>query len=247
MKIPFIAFYSMLSLMYCSAALGQSATASDELTARMETAQLRYAPAFPNSTLLYSGPEYIDYSLRYSVRTGHQYFTWPEKQPGTVTYNGEYFDNLSLAYDTVLDQVILSFPNSPFMLRLINENVSNFTINEHYFTRIVTDSSKNNINTGYYEVLNSGNTMLLARRTKKLQKQITQKRVEAEFSPIDKFYICNNGTYYFTSSKGTALRAFSENAPQIQEYIKSRNLKFNKKNIEKSLLELCIYHNSSTY
>lgn len=239
----------LVTLICCSPAFCQSmaATAAPTPAADIALIEQRYAAAFPNHPQLYNGPEYVNYALRYSVRTGHQFFLWPEKQPGSVDYNGKHFSDLSLAYDIVLDQLVLPFPNSPFMLRLLNENMSSFTINDHYFVRVVADSAKDSpITTGYYEILNDGRVQVLAKRSKRLQEQIRQSKLAVEFSLTDKLFLAKGGNYYPVSTKRATLRVFSDRAKELQTYIQVQNLKFSKTQLEVTLVELANQYNTLT-
>lgn len=246
MKALATVFFFLLSIcIYCPAAHSQTTTDTLEAAALITPLQRQYAVALPKSPALYNGPEYINYSLRYSARTGHQFFMWPDKQPGSVNYNGQYFSNLLLAYDIVLEQLVLPFPDSPFMLRLVNEHVRDFTINNHHFTRIQTDSTNGSpVVTGYYEILHDGRIQALARRTKRLQKQTRQNKLQVDFPATNKFFLKKNDVYYSVSSKKDILRVFADHTKEMQAYIQRKKLKFKKSQLENSLLELTILYNT---
>ncbi|MET4107434.1 hypothetical protein [Hymenobacter sp. UYP22] len=244
MKTPFTICLIVSSFIHCLAGFSQSASSTVELEPDTTALQQQYDIIFANSSQLYNGPEYADYSLRFNTRIGHQFYMWSDKQLGTIVYNKQYYSGLLLAYDIVLDQVVLSFPNSPFRLRAVNENVDEFTINNHHFIRVVADSiTEKTLSTGYYELLTSGSAQALAKRSKHMQKQIRQGKVEAEFSSKDKFFLQHNGHYYPADSKGSILRAFTSHSKEMQLYIQSKKLKFNKKNIESTLVNLATYYN----
>ena len=240
-----IFFFLLSTLIHCLPACSQTVVSTPELDASIALQQQHYITALSNSPTLYNGPEYINYALRYNTRTSHQFFTWPEKQPGSVNYNGQYFTNLLLAYDIVFDQLVLPFPDSPFMLRLLKENVSNFTINEHHFVRLWADSVKGSpITTGYYEVLNSGKAQALAKHTKRLQEQIRQTKLEADFPESSKLFLTKGGVYYSISSKKDILRVFSDHEKEMQAYIQNRKIKFKKSQLKTILLELTLKYNT---
>ncbi|MDU0370796.1 hypothetical protein ACFPAF_10355 [Hymenobacter endophyticus] len=244
MKTPVTICLTLSSFIHCAAAFSQSASSTVELKPDTAALQQQYNIIFTNSAQLYNGPEYADYSLRFNARIGHQFYMWPDKQPGTIVYNKQYYSGLLLAYDIVVDQVVLSFPNSPFRLRAVNEKVDEFTINNHHFIRVVADSTTDkNLSTGYYELLTPGSAQVLAKRSKHMQKQIRQNKVEAEFSSKDKFFLKHDGRYYAADSKASILRAFPSHSKEMQMYIQSKKLKFNKKTIEYSLITATNYYN----
>ena len=139
LRITAVAFCYVLAL--SPAAFSQATAAVQEPAAAIAAARQPYSRALAPNPQLLNGPEYLDYAKRYHARTGHQFFLVPEMQTGSVYYNDHLFTNVQLAYDLVLDQVVLSPPHSPLTLRLIGEKVSDFTISGHHFTRLVADST----------------------------------------------------------------------------------------------------------
>lgn len=240
-RVAFALFGGLLGL--TRPACGQTAAATGGLSAAVEAAQRPYATAFASHSLLLNGPEYLDYTKRYHASTGFQYFLLPEKQAGTLTYNNRLFANLQLAYDVVLDQVVLSPPNSPLLLRLINEKVSGFTLNEHRFVRLVADSASGGvIRTGYYEVLFDGGLQLLAKRAKNMQERIAQPYINVEFSPVDKLYLYKTGRYYAVASKRSVLRLLADHSKEMQKFSQERKLRFNSAEREGSIAQLVAYY-----
>ncbi|MCC2546000.1 hypothetical protein LJY25_06050 [Hymenobacter sp. BT175] len=230
-----------------SLALAQKTTPEAALATSAEAIQQQYTNSFVSHPQLYNGPEYVDYSRRYHTRTGHQFFLTPERQPGNVYYNDLHFTAVPLAYDVVRDQVVLKHPTSPLTLHLINENVRSFTLNDHRFVRLVADSaSRRVLRTGYYEVLAEGRVQVLAKRAKRQQEKINQNYVDVEFISIDRLYLQRAGRYYAISRKGAAMRLFADKAPEMQKFIRDRQLKFSSTYFEASLVELARHYNMLT-
>lgn len=225
-------------------AFGQSVGPARELSAAVAAAQQQYARALVPHPKLVNGPEYVDYAKRYAVRIGHQFFEWPEVQAGSVYYDEHLFSEVRLAYDIVLDQVVLMPPNSPLLLRLLNEQVRAFSMQGHRFVRLVADSaSAKVIRTGFYEVLlDSGAVQVLAKRTKHLQEHINQRIVEAEFSEADKVVLKKNGRYYAIGSKASAVRPFADRAREMQPFLQAHKLRFGRAQREASAVQLAVYY-----
>ncbi|GAB3878118.1 hypothetical protein GCM10028824_39420 [Hymenobacter segetis] len=222
------------------------ATAPDALVANAVAAvQQQYNESFKHHPQLYNGPEYVDYSLRYNERMGHQFFLSPDRQPGSVYYNEHYFTNLRLAYDVVLDQVVLQQPTNPLTLRLANEQVRYFFINDHRFVRLVADSSAGGtIATGYYEMLVDGPVQVLAKRTKRLHEQLSQRLINAEFVGADRFFMQKGGTYYAVTSKSGAVRLLADHGKEVQQFIRDKDLSFGKEQLGSSLAQVAVYYNT---
>jgi hypothetical protein len=226
-------------------ARGQGTAADAELAASVEALQQQYARTFVGHPQLINGPEYGDYTLQYHQRLGHQFFLAPAMQPGTVHYNGHYFNNLRLSYDVVFDQVVLRQPTSPLTLRLINEKVRSFSIGDHRFVRLIADSSAGDvIRTGYYEVLAEGRAQVLAKRAKRMAPQVTGRFIDVEFTPVDRLLLQKGGTYYAIGKKGAVLRLLADRSKEVQRYVQDQKLRFNKRRFEASVVQLARYYNS---
>ena len=239
-----IIFSILLNVVALShSAFGQAPSPGMVLSASTAAAHKDYAVAFKANSQLFSGPEYVDYSLRYHVREGHQFFLTTEIQPGVANYNNHNFNNLQLQYDLVLDQVILHQPGSPLMLRFIDENVRSFAVGGHHFTRLVADSTSNNvIRTGYYEVLLDSTVQVLAKRTKRLQEHIVLPNVNVEFTATDNLFIKRAGRYYPVAGKSSVTRLFADHGKEIQHFIQEHGLKFRKASRETDIVALAAYY-----
>ncbi len=236
-----LAFLGMLALSLH--AFGQTPAPDGLVSAAVETAQKQYNNSFVGNPQLFSGPEYVDYAQRYHTRNGHQFFLSPEKQAGSVYYNNQYFADLHLAYDVVLDQVVLSQPGSPLALRLVNERVRYFTVNNHHFVRLVADSSGGTvIHTGFFEMLLDGTVQVVAKRAKRLQEHIAQPYINAEFTSTDRLFIKKAGTYYPINKKSAALRLFSDHSKEMQDYLKQQKSAFRNAPLESIIVQLAGYY-----
>ncbi|MDO7875097.1 hypothetical protein Q5H93_10175 [Hymenobacter sp. ASUV-10] len=226
---------------------GQSAppTAAEQLAASVATVRARTAAAETTHPQLINGPEYENYAQRYYTIVGHQFFLTPEKHAGGVFYNGYYFDNLRLSYDVVRDQVVLPQPTSPLQFRLVNEKVGYFVIDGHRFVRLQPDSAASRVlGPGYYEVLHTGPAQVLARRAKRIQEQNRDQRVNAVFIVTDKLFVNKSGQYFAISKKSAALRPFADRSSEMQRYVQEQKLRFNRPNLEASVVRLAQYYTS---
>ena len=229
------------ALLAGSPALGQTPPAGP-----IAKLQQQYNNSFTNPAELISGPEYVDKTLRYHHREGFPYFLLPDPQPGSVFYHNHAFGNQQLAYDVVLDQVVLQFPGSPFRFRLVNERVRAFTIGDHQFIRLVADSAAGSvIKTGYYEVLTDGNVQVLARRAKSPQEKRGQQFTDVEFLTVDRLFMKKDGRYYAVGGKKALMRllAGQSKEKEVQKYVQAHKLKFNKKHLEASAVALARHYN----
>ncbi|WP_210514301.1 hypothetical protein [Hymenobacter terricola] len=239
---------TVAAVLFCLLALSPSAFSQlaapeADVSVAVVAAQQQYGRSFNGLPQLFNGPEYADYAKNYRERNGFQFFMWPEKQLGSVDYNGYTFPGVRLAYDVVLDQVVLSPANSPLALRLINERVRAFSIADHRFVRLVADRSTSNvIGTGFYELLLDSTVQVVAKRAKRLQEHIVQQYIAVEFVPNDRLFIKKEGRYYPVASKSSALHLLADRSKEMQKYLQERKLKFNKAKREASIVQLATYY-----
>ena len=206
-----------------------------------------YARSFRAHPQLFNGPEYVDYTLRYRQRTGHQWLLTPEMQTGTVHYNGRAFDAVQLNYDVVRDQLVLPQPTSPLLLRLVNEKVRSFDLGDRHFVRLVADSTTAGVlRTGYYELLTEGPVRVLARRAKRQQELLRQGGIDVSFSVVDRLFIHKDGTYFPVRRKGAALRLLADQPGPVKQFVRDHKLRFQKAQFEADLVQLVRYYASLT-
>ena len=152
-----------------------------------------------------------------------------------------------LAYDIVRDQVVISPPGSPLTLRLVNEFVGSFVVNNHRFVRLVADSASIAVvSTGFYELLTPPDAPVqaLAKRTKRQQEHLILGKLDVEYTATDRVFLKKAGTYYPVNNKGAALRVLADRGPEMQAYLKAHKLAFRKADFEASLVELAGYYAS---
>lgn len=224
-------------------AAGQDA-ASRLLAASVAAARQQYAVAFASHPQLINGPEYADYAQRYAVRIGHQFFLSAEKAPGSVRYNGLPFTDLQLAYDCVLDQVVLQNTASPLSLRLISENVEEFVVAGHRFIRLVAPAAPAPISTGFYEVVLDGPVQVLAKRAKRMQRRVAQGNVTVEFTPTTKLFVRKDTLYYPVSRKRELVKLLADRNEEVQHYMRRHKLPFTKDAREQTIIQVARYYNS---
>ena len=235
---------TLVALLAGRTARAQATGPEARLPTAAEALRQEYATASVNNPYLYSGPEYADYTRKYHIRTGHQFYIQPEMLPGTANYNDREFANLRLQYDIVLDQVVLSQPGNPLTLRFIDEKVRTFSVGGHHFVRLMADSTNADIiRTGYYELLADGSVQVLAKRSKTLYEHLNKPYIDVSFVEANRLFMYKAGRYYSVRSKSAALHLFAEHSKEMQQYLKEHHLRFNKASRENSVVELARYYN----
>ncbi|GAB2472330.1 hypothetical protein GCM10011375_27910 [Hymenobacter qilianensis] len=216
---------------------------SGAVATAVEAATLRYAKAIGDNSLLYTGPEYLDYNKPYMK--GNQYFGTGKQQIGTVYYHGTAYTKVPLLYDMKLDQVVIQPPTNPLQFRLVDDNVQYFIIDGHTFTRLIQrDSARYSIPTGYYDLLVDGNAKVLAKRTKKILTRRGLYGLEGSYLEEAKFYLQKNNEFHPVTSRQSIVRLLSDKKTALDSYARQHKLKFKKSSQEAAIIELVNYYNS---
>lgn len=245
MKIRFtlLAVVAVVVLPYLPA-FSQSISPADSgyVAAAVEAATTRYTKAIGDNSLLFTGPEYLDYNMPYMK--GNQFFGTGKPQIGTVYYHGTVYTKVPLLYDMKLDQVVIQPPTNPLQFRLVDENVKYFVIDGHTFTRIIKDDSvRYSVPTGYYDLLVDGKAKVLAKRTKKTQTRRGLYGLEGSYLEETKLYLQKDNEFHPVTSRQSIVRLLSDRKTDLDSYARQHKLKFKKATQEASVIELVKYYN----
>jgi len=197
---------------------------------------------------LYSGTEYLPYdrTIKGNALYPLEATTW---QSGAVNYDGFTYKDVPIMYDIYKDVVVILLYNKFSMLTLLSDRVHDFSLPDHHFVRVVTDSlSANNsgISTGFYEQLYGGKVEVLAKRIKSIQNSTNvTATIETYFLAKDEYYIRKGNTYYDVGSQGSVLKVFKDKKSQLQQYIRDNNIKF-KKDPEDAMAKIAAYYDHLT-
>lgn len=230
---------SALLLLIVLASTAFSQTARDTLfiaVARQKTTAL-YLETMHTQSRLYNGSKYSppDHTLE-----EHPFFLSADWITGTVYYDGEYFKNVPLMYDLASQTLVTEHAANGHAIRLVEEKLAHFTLDGHYFERIINDSVANSLpSTGFYEVLYHGPTKVVMRHHSVLREQIISGAVERSFDEKSKFFVMRNGVFFPVKSKASVFRLLSTWKNELKKFVRQRKLSFgdNREVALKSLAE----------
>ena len=201
--------------------------------------------AYYNSTgdqsRLYNGTQYPGYP--FTFKEGIPFFYSDKPDMGSIVYDGLLYENVLLQYDELGGMVVMQDRAHHILFR--NELVSQFSIFNNTFIRIVKDSASRVLyETGYYNLLYHGKTIqVLGKEVKKVREQI-QSSAEGIWRLIDTknyFYIRKDNNYYEVEGKKGLLRVYADHKKELQQFIKSNKLSF-RKNPEDMLVKASEYY-----
>jgi hypothetical protein len=229
-----------LGLASVSYAAAQAPADSSALTAAVAAAGQVYTRTVRPESLLFNGPEYVDYVKPGTI--SHPFFLADAPQLGTVVYRGAAFEAVPLRYDLALGQVVASYPGQAAAFTLIPGEVSSFTLGGHRFVRLVADSASQALPSGYYDLLLSGPVSLLASHSKKLNQAYVQQALRFEYRQTDKLYVRTARTTAEVSSLKSLLAVLPTHQDEVQRYARQHKLGFGAAQQEASALEALRYY-----
>ncbi len=216
--------YELLLFLYgwlLTAASGQTIPPdSSESTAQYALA--RYQEASSNVEQLYNGIEYIGYDTRLKV---HPYFASDSFQTGFVQHGGKTF-SVPMLYDIVSDVIVVRHP-SAYRVALQSAEIESFSWLSHTYVRLL-ERANPGLTTGFYDLLYTGPSQLLARRIKTIQINTTSNGDYGVFDPKTTYYIRkkDKDRYYPVKNKKMVLEVLSDRKKELVAYARKQKLRF---------------------
>lgn len=227
-----ILILSILSL--ATRAAGQSSASDSSFVQSAKNQAIRsYERAMYKQEHVFEGNEYIPHDHRIKI---HPFFPTDSLQPGTIAYNGIRYHDVPMLYDIVRDELAIQPPEGGYRVRLHTDKISNFSIGQHQFARIVGDSALG-VRTGFYEILYNGKVKVLAQRVKTVHEDISSGTYKADYLVKDRFYIQKEGAYHEVKSKGSVLGLFPDQSKVLRKYLRANKLKFNDEQREAAITQ----------
>lgn len=189
---------------------------------------------------LYTGKEFIKYSVNIK---GHPFFETDQMQSGDISYDGTLYENITLLFDIVNQQVVINRYNSEERIQLLNEKLKYFTFDGKRFENIFSIEGKDeNVSSTIYEIMSEGKASLLVRRIKKIKNGLKAED-PTSFIEEDEFYVRKEKSLYAIDGKESVMEAFSDKKDLVKTFIRKNRFRF-KKNIEKELIATAEYYST---
>lgn len=180
-----------------------------------------------DNTGLYNGTEFNDLFL--NTDGTYRYFMGFDYSKGSITYNAQYYVNVSLKYDLLEDNLLARSDDnlSIFNIKLIPEFVESFSIYNLNFVRL-NDTNLGLNGNGYFEVSYLGkNLELYIKHVKRKKDRTNRGAIEYKFSE-DNFYLLKQaGKYSVIRSVKDIRKVLPEKEDQIREFYKTYRLLYN--------------------
>jgi hypothetical protein len=192
---------------------------------------------------LYNGQQYVDYTAK--LFKGHPFYKSTEFDTCSIVYENILYENVLMKYDLVKNKIVVFNPETKFELMVWDEKVSNFTLHEHSFIKLlVKDSSNKSLPaTDFYDVLYKGKTLsLYHKETKKILEDLNNNDgIRRLIDDINDFYIYKNNTYQLANNKKAILNVLKDKKTELKKIIKKNNINL-KENFEEGVTAIVSYY-----
>lgn len=174
-----------------------------------------------DNTGIFNGTEFTDLFL--NTDGTYRYLNGFDYSKGSITYNDQYYVDVSLKYDLLEDNLIARSDDnlSIFNIKLIPEFVDSFSIYNRNFVRL-TDLNLGLSGNGFFEEAYLGNSLKLYIKHAKTKKdKAIRGGVQYKFKD-DNFYIVKKaGKFNVIRSVKDIRKSLPENEDQIRQFYKT--------------------------
>jgi len=215
-------------------------SSNSRLTAYDNTINKFYT-AIGDESRLYNGKEYHG---DYPGITGSANFNdAADWSLGNVFYDGYLYKNVKIQYDLYKDLIVIPAYSSYLKISLINQKLTGFDIFGHHFIYIQNNPAiDGTVHSGIYDELYSGKIHVLCKRSKSIQQDHGTNAITTYFVYSADYYIFKNNHYFTVSGKGDFLDVLKDKKKELQQFIRTNKLKFNKSGKENAMAKVAEYY-----
>jgi hypothetical protein len=202
-----------------------------------------YFNAVGENAHIYTGYEYFtpDRNIK-----GSPYYLTDSPWPSDILYDDSYYRDIPILYDIVKDEVVINRLGQNFKISLVTDKLKSFILRKHEFIRVSLDSVNGaQLQTGFYDRLYNGKTIVLAKRRTRLQETYVYSQINYEYIRQDMYYVIVAGQIVQVDSKSSVLKLFNSKKSEIKSFIRKNKLNF-KSDFEKTLVAVSAYYDQLT-
>ena len=233
--------FLIVSLLVCSVCeiIGQNLPDTSFIKSAFENSVTIHNKAIEGQDAFYNGSQYAEPA---QTKDGdHPFFISDDWTFGSITFDGQFFENVPLLYDITNDYVVSESPSGD-MYVVAGHYLSSFTLGDHYFEKLNSKEVTNfSSKPGYYEIVYNGPSKVISRHDKTTQRSYSDKKVIIHFIEKSQYFIRKNNTFHSVKSKSSVLKIFSDKKNLLRSYIRSEGLNFSRSRNE-SLAKIAAYY-----
>ncbi|MFC0776049.1 hypothetical protein [Terrimonas alba] len=178
--------------------------------------------------------------LGYPGIVGDAFYPSTAFQKGSILFDGTWYHDVSIMYDIYQDDVILLHPGST-PIRLFSGRIAQFSFDGLNFVRLNADKD-HVLKPGFYQHLVEGNATILVHRSKKIEENIVDMRVERKFVSATRYFILRDGAYHPIHRQKFLFDILKVNRQAIIKHLKSQGIRY-KDDQEKAIIAIAQYYN----
>lgn len=191
------------------------------------------------NTGLYRGAEYMEQYR--TINDKHKFFGSPLFKEGSIVYGGEPYFKVPMKYDLNEDQVLVNLDSKYgfSVFKLIQDQISDFTIEGHHFVRIdYKDKNGSNIS-GFEEILVSNQYFTFFKKYKKIPlERAKQRGLYYEFKSNDRYSLIYRDIYYEVRNRNDIKKILPSYKKEINGYSNKPLKKYDFDQYMKAILEV---------
>ncbi|MGL6268150.1 MAG: hypothetical protein ACRC2O_09485 [Chitinophagaceae bacterium] len=201
-----------------------------------------FLQSMKESSPVYQGHEFIPYNKNIK---GSPFFLHSEPLSGILEFNGIAYPEIVFAYDMVSDKVVIKNYSNEYMMIAPTEKIRRFDLGDHSFFRPEADIKFRGLeDTGFYEILNPGKTMVVAKKSKIVQYIQGEDNLYL-FRSYNIFYVYDQEIFREINSQKELLSLFKTREGEVRKFILAQNLNF-KKDKENTIVEATKFYDQLT-
>ena len=161
---------------------------------------------------------------------------------GDVLFEGIWYRDVQIMYDTYMDEVILLHPQGT-PLRLVGERIQKFQYEGIYFERLGPETDPM-LKSGFYQRAIEGPLTIYVKRTRRIEENIVDLAIERKFVNTYLYYAFKDGRYTAINKQKSVMELVKDKRQGVVHHLKQQNLKY-RKNREKAIMEMAAFYNQS--
>ncbi|WP_018477200.1 hypothetical protein [Pontibacter roseus] len=221
-RFPFFLLFCLVSIAPKAWAIS-STSDSTATKSPLYHAISKYHEAIGSQASLFKGAEYLDYKYQ---TEGHPFFLMNHWGEGCIEFDGMEYAGVAMLYDVVDEAVVVALQNVSegifSKIRVDLDRVQRFTFKGHTFVRLEQDSAAAGMATGFYDMLYTGDSKVVAKRHKATKKEVAL----LVYSVDDSYFIRKDNQYHAVKSKASVLKLFKEHKKELSKYLRDNGINF---------------------
>ncbi len=197
-----------------------------------------------SSAPLYNGTAYIHY---WNKVIGHPYFSSDHFQNTDIKYLDFIYRKIPLKYDLVKDQLVILNATKEFEMVLLNDQVSEFNLDNHVFIKIKNDSiHTDNPGNGFYELLYNGKSTVIVKYFKRIEASLKAEDNNSKFIEYAYYFVFANNEFHAVEGSADFLKLHKDQKSILKKFMNKEKLHYSK-DPSKTLVSLATYFDTTIH